>query len=51
MAISDWMASDRYKRRQVPAGTKAGTYKFAFFAAMENCLENKPYGYASLVIG
>jgi sulfocyanin len=36
---------------QIPAGTKAGTYRFAFFGAMENCLENKPYGYASLVIG
>jgi sulfocyanin len=34
----------------IPAGTKAGKYTFAFFGAMENCLENKPYSYVSLAI-
>lgn len=35
---------------QVPAGTRAGTYDFAVFGAMENCLENQPYQHLSLTI-
>jgi plastocyanin len=35
---------------QVPAGTKPGTYDFAFFGAMENCLENAPYQHMTLTI-
>ncbi len=43
--------SDLYRGTwTIPAGTKAGTYSFAFFGAMENCLENKPYSYVSLAI-
>jgi sulfocyanin len=44
--------SDLYRGTwKIPAGTKAGTYSFAFFGARENCLENKPSSYVSLVIG
>jgi hypothetical protein len=35
---------------QVPAGTKPGSYDFAFFGAMENCLENQPYQHVTLTI-
>jgi hypothetical protein len=35
---------------QVPAGTKPGSYDFAFFGAMENCLENQPYQHVTLAI-
>jgi sulfocyanin len=35
---------------QVPAGTKAGTYRFAFFGAMLNCLENAPYPTVTLTV-
>jgi plastocyanin len=35
---------------QIPAGTKAGSYDFAFFGAMENCLENQPYQHVTLQI-
>jgi hypothetical protein len=35
---------------QVPAGTKPGSYDFAFFGAMENCLENQPYQHVTLQI-
>jgi len=46
------VGSDLYRGTwKIPAGTKAGTYSFAFFGAMENCLENKPYSYVSLAIG
>jgi uncharacterized cupredoxin-like copper-binding protein len=35
---------------QVPAGARPGSYDFAFFGAMENCLENAPYQHATLTI-
>jgi hypothetical protein len=35
---------------QVPAGTKPGSYDFAIFGAMENCLENAPYQHVSLTV-
>jgi sulfocyanin len=43
--------SDVYRGTwQVRAGAKPGTYDFAFFGAMENCLENDPYQHVSLTI-
>jgi hypothetical protein len=35
---------------QIPAGAKPGSYDFAFFGAMENCLENQPYQHATLMV-
>jgi sulfocyanin len=45
------VGSDTYRGTwQVPAGTKAGSYDFAFFGAMQNCLENQPYQHVTLKI-
>jgi sulfocyanin len=35
---------------QIPSGTKAGAYSFAFFGAMNNCLENQPYPTITLTV-
>jgi plastocyanin len=45
------VGSDVYRGTwQVPAGVTPGTYDFAFFGAMENCLENQPYQHVTLKI-
>lgn len=45
------VGSDVYRGTwTIPAGTKAGTYTFSFFGAMDNCLENHPYQQVALAI-